>query len=89
MQEVLLKLTALIQSNVYVFVAFIVWGFIWKALALWKAARNNSKAWFVILLIVNTTGILEILYIFFLHKFNLDTIFINLKNKLVKPQQKG
>lgn len=34
-----------------------------KGLALWRAARNNSKAWFVVLLLVNTLGLLEILYI--------------------------
>jgi len=42
----------------------IVWSLIWKAIALWKAARNNQPAWFVVLLILNTLGILEIIYIF-------------------------
>ena len=35
----------------------------WKGVALWKSARNTQKAWFVVLLIVNTLGILEIIYI--------------------------
>ena len=43
---------------------FIVWSLIWKGLALWKAARAGEKTWFVVLLIVNTLGILEILYIY-------------------------
>jgi hypothetical protein len=42
----------------------LVWSLVWKGMALWKAARLSSKAWFVILLIVNTFGILEIIYIF-------------------------
>lgn len=42
----------------------IVWTLVWKGLALWKSARNGNKAWFVILLIVNTMGILEILYLY-------------------------
>jgi len=42
-----------------------VWTVIWKGIALWKSARNNQTAWFVILLLVNTVGILEIVYIFF------------------------
>lgn len=41
-----------------------VWVFIWKGLALWKSARLGSRYWFVALLIVNTLGILEILYIY-------------------------
>lgn len=42
----------------------IIWSIIWKGIALWKAARNTHKAWFVIMLLVNTVGILEIIYIF-------------------------
>jgi hypothetical protein len=34
-----------------------------KGFALWRAARNNSSGWFVALLLVNTFGILEILYL--------------------------
>lgn len=41
----------------------IIWSIIWKGVALWKAARNSQTAWFVIMLIVNTAGILEIIYI--------------------------
>ena len=40
------------------------WVFVWKGLALWKAARKGAKWWFVALLVVNTMGILEILYIY-------------------------
>ncbi|MEM2956339.1 MAG: DUF5652 family protein [Candidatus Pacearchaeota archaeon] len=43
----------------------IIWTIPWKGIALWKAARNNQKIWFTILLIVNTLGILEMLYIVF------------------------
>jgi len=42
----------------------VVWSLIWKGIALWKAARNNSMPWYVVMLILNTIGILEILYIF-------------------------
>ena len=41
-----------------------IWALIWKGFALWKSARKNSRVWFIVLLIVNTVGILEILYIF-------------------------
>jgi hypothetical protein len=41
---------------------------VWKGLALWKAARNDSKGWFIVLLVVNSIGILDILYIFIFGK---------------------
>lgn len=45
--------------------AFLVfWSIVWKGIALWKAAKNDSKGWFIVLLVVNTVGILEILYIY-------------------------
>jgi len=46
----------------------IVWSLVWKGLALWKSARKSQSIWFVILLVVNTLGILEILYIFLFSK---------------------
>ncbi|MDQ5901425.1 MAG: hypothetical protein QG580_140 [Patescibacteria group bacterium] len=46
------------------FAVLMAWVFIWKGLALWKAARNGSKVWFIILLLINTIGILEIIYLF-------------------------
>ncbi len=48
----------------FLFAVLVVWSLIWKGIALWRAARNTDKVWFVILLIVNTVGLLEILYIF-------------------------
>ena len=42
----------------------LIWSLFWKGMALWKAAREGSKVWFVVLLVVNTLGILEILYIY-------------------------
>ena len=46
------------------FFLLIVWSLVWKGLALWKAAREGSKVWFVVLLILNTAGILDILYLY-------------------------
>ncbi len=45
-----------------------IWTIIWKGLALWKSARKEHLAWFIVLLIVNTIGILEILYIYLFSK---------------------
>lgn len=48
------------------FVAFVLlalWSIIIKGLALWYASRNGQKKWFVALLVVNTVGLLEIIYL--------------------------
>lgn len=50
------------------FIVVILWTVVWKGLALWKAARLSHKWWFIILLVVNTVGILEIIYIYFVAK---------------------
>ncbi len=41
-----------------------IWSLVWKGWALWRAGRNNSVGWFIALLVLNTLGILEIIYIF-------------------------
>ncbi len=51
-----------------VFLVLIAWSLVWKGIALWKCGRNNQLAWFIILLIINTAGILEILYLLFFQK---------------------
>ena len=49
-------------------IPLIVWSIIWKGIALWKSARNNQLAWFVVMLVLNTAGILEIIYLLFFQK---------------------
>ena len=48
---------------VAIFIACIIWELTWKGFALWKAARNNHLAWFVCIIILNTVGILPIVYL--------------------------
>ena len=36
-----------------------------KLVSLWKAAKGSQKAWFIVLGILNTIGILEIIYLIF------------------------
>jgi hypothetical protein len=50
------------------FVAVLIWSIVWKGLALWKSARTDSKVWFVVFLVINTLGILEILYLYVFSK---------------------
>lgn len=42
----------------------IAWSLVWKGLALWRAAERKESAWFVVLLVVNTLGFLELVYLF-------------------------
>lgn len=39
-----------------------------KGYALWNAAKRDEKWWFIILLVVNTLGILELIYLAFVVK---------------------
>jgi hypothetical protein len=41
-----------------------IWTIPWKGYALWLAAKRGQKIWFIVMLILNTVGILEIFYIF-------------------------
>jgi hypothetical protein len=43
--------------------AVIVWDLVWRGLALWRAARRSQTVWFVVLMILNTAGILPIIYL--------------------------
>jgi len=52
------------SQNSWLIFLIIAWVLPWKGVALWKAAKNGQKAWFVALLILNTLAILEIIYIF-------------------------
>lgn len=51
-----------------IMILIFVWSYIWKLFALWTAGRKNSIVWFVALALINTMGILEILYIFVFSK---------------------
>jgi hypothetical protein len=53
-------------SNSFFLVIFIIlglWELLWKGLGLWKAGRRNEPIWFILILILNTLGILPIIYL--------------------------
>jgi len=64
MLELINQLSYSLNLSPILIVLGFVWSFIWKLIALWYSARNNSKIWFIILALVNTLGLLEIIYIF-------------------------
>lgn len=45
-----------------------IWSTIWKGIALWHAARNTQTGWYVALLVLQTAGILEIIYLLFFRR---------------------
>jgi hypothetical protein len=55
-----------------VFLAFLIivvlWDVVWKGIALWKSSKAGSLKWFVALLLLNTAGLLPILYLLFFAK---------------------
>ncbi|HLC89539.1 MAG TPA: DUF5652 family protein [Patescibacteria group bacterium] len=51
-----------------ILLVLVIWSTVWKGLALWRAAKLNQPVWFVVLLVVNMVGILEILYLYIFSK---------------------
>mgnify|MGYP000924398869 FL=1 len=50
-------------TNPMIMYPLLIWSIFWKGMALWRSARMNHKGWFIALLIINTVGIFEIVYI--------------------------
>lgn len=63
-----MNLKQLLINNLWLIFLIVLWVLPWKGVALWRAAKNNSKGWFIVLLLLNTLAILEILYIFIFSK---------------------
>lgn len=56
-------------------VLLFLWSVFWKGLALWHSAQRRQPWWFVIMLFVNTAGILEIVYLFGVAKLKFSGLF--------------
>jgi hypothetical protein len=48
--------------------ALALWMIFWKGLALWRSSRRSQKYWFVVFVLINTFGILEIIYLAFFQR---------------------
>jgi hypothetical protein len=58
-----------LASGVWLIILIIgLWSLIWKGIALWYSAKRNDKWWFIVLLVVNLAGLLEIFYLAFVVK---------------------
>ncbi len=56
------------------FIIFLLWNILWKGVALWKSAQNNQRNWFMVMLVLNTFGILEAIYIFYFQARKSDNV---------------
>ncbi|PNX50801.1 MAG: hypothetical protein BV456_05415, partial [Thermoplasmata archaeon M8B2D] len=61
-------LGALDYFSAWWFFPVLVWIVIWKAIAMWRAARNNQMVWFIVCLVINTIGLLPMIYLAFFQK---------------------
>jgi len=75
------QISTLLGVSLWMLAVVLVWSLVWKGIALWISARKKQMVWFVILLIVNTMGILEILYIFLFSKIKLPEVKQTRKKK--------
>ena len=57
-----------ILSNQPLFLLVLFWSLVWKGLALWRAAKRGDKVWYVIILLVNLLGLVEIIYLLVTNK---------------------
>jgi len=53
----------------------LIWSLIWKALALWHSAKKGNRVWFILLLVINSLGILELFYLFYVEKVKTKKLF--------------
>jgi len=70
--------------SLWILIVIVIWSAIWKLLALWKSARKNHAVWFILLALINTVGILEILYIYVFSEMNKN----NFRNKKSRKNKK-
>ena len=57
-----------IEGMILLFLLLI--GTVFTCVAIWKTVKNNDRAWFVVLIIINTFGVLPIIYLFKNNYFN-------------------
>lgn len=72
MNNYLTELSTQLGISLWLLIIIFLWCLIWKLLALWKSARKGHVVWFIILALVNTVGILPILYIYIFSDLKLE-----------------
>lgn len=54
---------SLTNNQAFALLALVLWDLVWRGMAMWRAGRNNQKYWFIALLLINSAGILPIIYL--------------------------
>jgi methionyl-tRNA synthetase len=62
------ELVIFCTQNVALLAAIVIFELIFKGIALWHSARRGQNVWFVFLLIINSIGILPIIYLLIYRK---------------------
>ena len=76
------------QMPWFLFTALLIWSMIWKGLGLWKAGRNKQLTWFIVIFLVNSAGILPIVYILWFQKNKSVMIIPKIKETIAKIKKK-
>jgi methionyl-tRNA synthetase len=53
------------QTLMYILIPLMIWDLIWKGMALWRSAKNNQLKWFIAVLLINSIGIVPMIYLKF------------------------
>ena len=72
-----------ILANQWALMPIFVWDVTWRLLAMWRAVKENQKIWFVLFMIVNSVGLLPIIYLVFVAK---EKFWVK-KNQVVEVQE--
>ena len=56
------------SAGLWMLFLLMLWVLPWKGYALWTAARNFHKGWFIAILLINTLALLDIFYLVFIAK---------------------
>lgn len=63
-----------IEAHPVLLSVLFAWSLFWTGMALWKSARLSHKWWFLIVLVVNSVGIVAIIYLYFIaRRYSVET----------------
>lgn len=79
MLEALQQISMELGANPTILFLIIAWTGFWKLIGMWYSAREKQPVWFIAIGLLNTLGILPILYLF---------IFKDLKKKQTNERKK-
>ena len=70
----------------YFFYVLLIADIILKGFSLWKSARNGQTVWFVALLLINSVGILPIIYLLLENNKKVQTMAVSPARKIIKKK---